>query len=107
MARPRYRDPAYRAAVAHWTAVIARRGTICTADICVHGDRTIPARSPRRTWQLGHDETHRDRIKGPQHARCNQAEGARYGNRKRAAVRRAVAALTQPAHTPHLIGDDW
>ena len=52
----------------------------CAEPICVLPHRWIEPGTP---WDLAHD---RDTggYRGPAHARCNRAEGARYGNHRRA-----------------------
>jgi hypothetical protein len=51
----------------------------CQAIVCLQPSRQI---FPGQRWDLGHTE---DRLSytGPEHARCNRAEGAKRGNRER------------------------
>jgi hypothetical protein len=48
---------------------------------------------PGTAWDLGHS-TDRTTWTGPEHARCNRADGARRGNRMRGRVRQITVSNT-------------
>ena len=62
-----------------WAPIVAAGGAQCRAARCVYGNRWIPPGTP---WDLGHFPD-RSGWTGPEHARCNRAEGAARGNRHR------------------------
>jgi hypothetical protein len=59
----------------------------CHADVCIEPVRAI---APHAEWDLGHTPD-RTRWTGPEHMRCNRAEGGRRGaavtNGQRSALR--------------------
>lgn len=63
---------------AKWVPVIASGNGRCHAITCMMPTRWIPPGSP---WDLGHNEQ-RTRWTGPEHRRCNRADGGRRRHRK-------------------------
>ena len=62
-----------------WAPIVAAGRASCHAGRCLYGNRWIPPGTP---WDLGHN-VERTAWTGPEHARCNRAEGAARGNRHR------------------------
>jgi hypothetical protein len=53
---------------------------------------------PGQPWDLGHDDDNPTQYRGPEHARCSRAAGARKGNaRRRARRERMVRMVTEVA----------
>jgi hypothetical protein len=80
MAKAKYRTVQHKALRRKWAAVIATGHGRCVEPICLMTSRWI---EPGSAWDVPHNEdgvTYRD---GPAHAKCNRAEGATRGNRKR------------------------
>lgn len=65
---------------AQYAPSVAAGHEICTEPICLMPGRRIPPGTP---WDLAHNRS-TGGYRGPAHARCNRAEGARFGNRLRA-----------------------
>ena len=65
---------------ARWAPVVAAGQGYCHADICLMTTRWIPPGTP---WDLGHDPA-RTTWTGPEHRKCNRADGARRLNAQRA-----------------------
>lgn len=61
-------------------ATVEAGAAYCTELICLHPNRWI---QPGQRWDLAHDRSQPGQYLGPAHARCNRAEGARYGNKRR------------------------
>ncbi len=66
---------AHQAERARWAPIVEAGGAQCTAPICLEPDRTI---APDDEWDLGHNDD-RTGWRGPEHPRCNRAEGGRNG----------------------------
>jgi hypothetical protein len=64
---------------ARWKPVVEGGMAQCHAAVCLEGDRWIRPGTP---WHLGHTPD-RTAWTGPEHARCNESEGAIRGNRAR------------------------
>lgn len=77
---------------ARWRPVVEAGEAWCAELICLMPSRWI---HPRARWQLAHDRANGGYL-GPAHAKCNESEGARYGNRKRGARRRLAKQPTTP-----------
>lgn len=61
---------AHQALRRHWKRLIATGSVTCaTCGLLI---------LPTEPWDLGHDET-RQNYKGPEHSRCNRAEGGKRG----------------------------
>lgn len=74
-----------------WKPIVdAGQAYCCNAD-CLMSSRWIPPGTP---WDLGHTPD-RSAWTGPEHRRCNRAEGARRGNRMRGLLRHAVDYATR------------
>lgn len=54
----------------------------CCERICLYRSRWIKPGTP---WDLAHDRRFPGAYLGPAHAKCNRAEGARFGNGRKAA----------------------
>jgi len=65
---------------AGWTPQVESGLVDCHAIICLHPTRRI---QPGALWDLGHN-AERTGWTGPEHRRCNRADGARRGNARRA-----------------------
>lgn len=63
-----------------WRPTVDSGQGFCAEPVCLMRSRWI---APGTPWDLAHGAT-RDTYRGPSHARCNRAEGARRGNRMRA-----------------------
>ncbi|GAC1387302.1 MAG: hypothetical protein NVSMB48_26560 [Marmoricola sp.] len=61
----------------------------CCEVICLLPNRWIQPGTP---WDLAHDRTNPGCYLGPAHAKCNRAEGARWGNQQRATNTTSKAA---------------
>lgn len=72
----------HQAARRAWEPTVDRGQAHCREPICLMPNRWIKPGTP---WDLAHDRAHPGHYLGPAHARCNRAEGARHGNRARAA----------------------
>jgi hypothetical protein len=70
---------------ARWQPIVNAGQAYCHAVICLMPDRRIMPGTP---WDLGHTPD-RTTWTGPEHQRCNRADGARRGNRLRRGKRRA------------------
>ena len=66
---------------AKWKPLVDAGMVSCHAGVCLMASRWIP---PGSAWHLGHTPD-RSGWTGPEHERCNEADGARRGNRRRAA----------------------
>ena len=77
-------DRRHQAARASWEPAVNTGRARCTEPVCLMPTREIMPGTP---WDLAHDREHGG-YHGPAHARCNRAEGARYGNRRRTEPRR-------------------
>lgn len=62
-----------------WKPIVELGLAQCHAESCLMADRWIP---PGAAWDLGHTPD-RTAWTGPEHTRCNRADGARRGNRMR------------------------
>ena len=69
---------------ARWRPIVEEGQAYCHATICLMTTRWIP---PHSSWHLGHTPD-RTGWTGPEHERCNEADGARRGNRMRGQQRR-------------------
>lgn len=87
MAKPKYATRTHKQACAKFAADIAAGRGWCAETVCMEErdgrSRFIPPSTPRRLWHAAHTD---DGLayKGPAHARCNNADGARRGNVMRA-----------------------
>ena len=82
MASPQYRY-AHQQIRKQWAPIVAAGNAHCTELVCLMRTRWI---APGTHWDLAHDRANGGYL-GPAHARCNRAEGAAFGNRKRAGRR--------------------
>jgi hypothetical protein len=66
---------------AQWKPVVQAGRAYCHAVVCLMPDRWIPPDRPGQPtgWHLGHTPD-RQAWTGPEHARCNEADGARRRN---------------------------
>jgi hypothetical protein len=62
-----------------WKTQVEAGQVQCHAKLCLMPTRWI---DPDQGWDLGHSED-RTMWTGPEHIRCNRAEGAQRGNRSR------------------------
>ena len=74
---------------AAWKPKVDAGEAMCCAAICLKRSRQIQPGTP---WHLGHTPD-RTAWTGPEHEQCNEADGARRGNRMRG-KRRAVVMVT-------------
>jgi hypothetical protein len=65
--------PDHAALRARWAPLVAAGTVDCHADRCLEPARRI---APGTPWDLGHTADRR-RWTGPEHARCNRADGGR------------------------------
>ena len=72
---------------AKWKPLVDAGQVSCHASICLMPTRWIP---PGSSWHLGHTPD-RTGWTGPEHERCNEADGARRGNRMRGTRQRQPA----------------
>lgn len=88
MAKPKYATRRHKQARDSYASLIASGRAYCAEDIC------LEEREGRTRWiepGTPFDAAHTDdglAYKGPAHARCNRADGARRGNRDRVKARR-------------------
>jgi hypothetical protein len=81
---PKYRSKAHREYRDGLVRQLERQGyLICTAPVCVLGDRTITNPNGRAPDGLtaGHEDDGVN-YRGPEHLDCNRKDGARRGNRR-------------------------
>jgi hypothetical protein len=76
----------HRQVKAAWQRILDRRPVDCHAVTCLMPSRVIPRGTPSHLWDLGHNPE-RTAWTGPEHPRCNRAEGAARGNRARGEAR--------------------
>lgn len=78
-----------------WRPTVEAGQATCHAKRCLERSRTIQPGTP---WDLGHN-AERTAWTGPEHARCNRADGAR---------RRGTTPPPRPTTpTPALEADEW
>lgn len=83
---------------AQWKPIVQAGNAACHATTCLMPTRWI---APGAPWHLGHTPD-RSQWTGPEHATCNEADGARRGNarrgrRNRHPPRRVANAKATPA----------
>jgi hypothetical protein len=74
-----------------WAPAVEAGEVLCHANICLMPTRLI---RPDQPWDLGHTAD-RAGWTGPEHSRCNRADGGRRGSRRREA-RRDQQSNTKP-----------
>lgn len=84
-----------------WEPAVATGHILCHADLCKLAAKHGP--EARRIevgqdWDLGHDRV-TGTWRGPEHRTCNRADGARFGNRVRARIRRPNPPVFAPIRT--------
>jgi hypothetical protein len=77
---------------AKWVPIVAAGQATCHARICLLPSRWIRPGTP---WDMGHNDA-RTAWTGPEHSRCNRADGARKARAKgwRGKARKARRART-------------
>jgi hypothetical protein len=88
MAARRYANRRHKGLRARLAPVVASGRAVCNETVCLEerAGRTR-AITPGTPWDLAHSDDGLT-YKGPAHARCNRADGARRGNAKRVAPKR-------------------
>ena len=74
-----YDTPQHKHERARWKRIVDYGDGYCAEYFCLERDRWIEPGTP---WDLAHDRDTGGYL-GAAHARCNRAEGARFGNRLR------------------------
>lgn len=77
----------HQAERARWATVVEAGHGYCQAKTCTYPTRFIPPGTP---WDLGHSDD-RTRWTGPEHRRCNRADGGRKRHQKSTASRKRWA----------------
>lgn len=72
---------------AQWEPLVASGQAFCHSAVCLMASRWIQPGTP---WHLGHTPD-RTGWTGPEHEKCNEADGARRGNRMRGMQQRQPA----------------